>query len=401
MNKTDKSILIISEVFSPEDSLINDIAYAWKEKSYDIHVLTRNPSYPFGKIFKGYKNKWFQKEVLNGIVVFRLRVVEGYKDSRVLKVINYILNMIMASVWAIFNTKRYNYIFIHHTGPLTFSVPGVLASRLHKNISSIWTMDVWPDTVYAYGLAKRKWSSFLLEKFVQCVYKNIDNIIVTSPGFIESLEKYTEKKIHIVPQWSLTKHFNNTNFNLPGKFNIVFAGNISKAQNLVSVLKGFQKSNFCQKSDNVILNIIGDGSELKNLKNTVCELKINNVKFWGRRPLSEMPAFFSSANVLIISLEDIPIFNKTIPAKFQSYLAASKPIFGIINGEVKRLIEENQLGYTANPNDIVEIGKVFDIFYNSKEQVLEQFSSNGLNLYQTRFSREFALNQLSSIVLAE
>jgi len=397
-----KPILIISEVFFPEDSLINDLAFVWKEKGYDVHVLTRNPSYPYGKVFNGYKNKWFQKELLNGILIYRVKVIEGYKESQLIKVVNYIVNMIIASIWIIFNSKKYKIIFIHHTGPLTFSVSGSIASRLYKNRTSIWTMDVWPDSVYAYGLAKKRWLSYLLEKFVGFVYNGIDNIIVTSPGFSNSVKKYSKNKnVFVIPQWSITNFGSESSIVLPGKFNFVFAGNIGKAQNLENVVLGFSKSKLAIKNNDVYLSIVGDGSSFEKLKYLVQEKRIRNVKFWGRRPMKEMPSFYSATSVLVISLEDIPILNKTIPAKFQSYIAADKPLLGIINGEVKRLIEENNIGYVANPNDVIDIGKTFDKFINADVNKLNQFANNGIKLSQNEFSRKVSINKLSNIIFGD
>jgi len=397
-----KPILIISEVFFPEDSLINDLAFVWKEKGYDVHVLTRNPSYPYGKVFNGYKNKWFQKELLNGILIYRVKVIEGYKESQLIKVVNYIVNMIIASIWIIFNSKKYKIIFIHHTGPLTFSVSGSIASRLYKNRTSIWTMDVWPDSVYAYGLAKKRWLSYLLEKFVGFVYNGIDNIIVTSPGFSNSVKKYSKNKnVFVIPQWSITNFGSESSIVLPGKFNFVFAGNIGKAQNLENVVLGFSKSKLAIKNNDVYLSIVGDGSSFEKLKYLVQEKRIRNVKFWGRRPMKEMPSFYSATSVLVISLEDIPILNKTIPAKFQSYIAAGKPLLGIINGEVKRLIEENNIGYVANPNDVIDIGKTFDKFINADVNKLNQFANNGIKLSQNEFSRKVSINKLSNIIFGD
>jgi len=402
LNKMSKPILIISEVFFPEDSLINDLAFVWKEKGYDVHVLTRNPSYPYGKVFNGYKNKWFQKELLNGILIYRVKVIEGYKESQLIKVVNYIVNMIIASIWIIFNSKKYKIIFIHHTGPLTFSVSGSIASRLYKNRTSIWTMDVWPDSVYAYGLAKKRWLSYLLEKFVGFVYNGIDNIIVTSPGFSNSVKKYSKNKnVFVIPQWSITNFGSESSIVLPGKFNFVFAGNIGKAQNLENVVLGFSKSKLAIKNNDVYLSIVGDGSSFEKLKYLVQEKRIRNVKFWGRRPMKEMPSFYSATSVLVISLEDIPILNKTIPAKFQSYIAAGKPLLGIINGEVKRLIEENNIGYVANPNDVIDIGKTFDKFINADVNKLNQFANNGIKLSQNEFSRKVSINKLSNIIFGD
>ena len=149
------------------------------------------------------------------------------------------------------------------------------------------------------------------------------------------------------------------------------------------------------------LSIVGDGSSFEKLKYLVQEKRIRNVKFWGRRPMKEMPSFYSATSVLVISLEDIPILNKTIPAKFQSYIAADKPLLGIINGEVKRLIEENNIGYVANPNDVIDIGKTFDKFINADVNKLNQFANNGIKLSQNEFSRKVSINKLSNIIFGD
>ena len=53
--------LIIGEAFYPEEFPINDLVKEWEKAGYQLEVLTRSPSYPFGKVFKGYKNKLYQK----------------------------------------------------------------------------------------------------------------------------------------------------------------------------------------------------------------------------------------------------------------------------------------------------------------------------------------------------
>ena len=57
-----KKILIVTECFYPEEFKINDISLLWKDKGYDIDVLTLVPTYPFGKVFPNFKNTFFQKD---------------------------------------------------------------------------------------------------------------------------------------------------------------------------------------------------------------------------------------------------------------------------------------------------------------------------------------------------
>ena len=48
--------LIVTEVFYPEEFLINDIALSWKDKGFEVSVITLIPTYPLGRVFPNYKN---------------------------------------------------------------------------------------------------------------------------------------------------------------------------------------------------------------------------------------------------------------------------------------------------------------------------------------------------------
>ena len=84
-----KKILIVTECFYPEEFKINDVALSWKEKGYDVDVLTLSPTYPLGEVYKGYKNKLFWKDAYHGINIFRVYAVTGYKDSIIKKILKY------------------------------------------------------------------------------------------------------------------------------------------------------------------------------------------------------------------------------------------------------------------------------------------------------------------------
>ena len=87
MNK--KKILIVSECFYPEEFKINDIAISWREKGFDIDVITLIPTYPFGKVYEGYKNRLFSKEYYKGISVYRVFGVTGYQNNEFKKLLKY------------------------------------------------------------------------------------------------------------------------------------------------------------------------------------------------------------------------------------------------------------------------------------------------------------------------
>ena len=85
--KNNKRILIVTECFYPEEFKINDVAVSWKKKGNRVDVLTLVPTYPEGKVFSGYKNRFFyQKDRYEGINIFRVCAVTGYRNSLLKKI---------------------------------------------------------------------------------------------------------------------------------------------------------------------------------------------------------------------------------------------------------------------------------------------------------------------------
>ena len=178
-----KRILIVTECFYPEEFKINDLALSWKSKGYDVGVLTLVPTYPLGKVFPNFKNRLFQKDEYQGIKIFRLYAITGYKDSVVKKIFRYLNFMILGSIYAISFGRKYDYIFGFNLGPLTDMLPAVLIRKLYKKPTMFWVQDVWPESVYAYGFKKTKILSSLLDMFVKFIYRNITAIAISSKGF--------------------------------------------------------------------------------------------------------------------------------------------------------------------------------------------------------------------------
>jgi len=395
--KKNNSVLIITERFYPEEFGINDLAQAWQAKGYEVAVLTQLPSYPFDKVYEGYENKLFQTEKWRGIKIYRVFSLMGYKKGMILKILNYLCFAFFASFVSLFIGKRYDRLFVYHTGPLTQAIPAVLIKKIFGNKFYIWTLDIWPDTVYAYGFKKRALSKKLLDSFVKIVYKNCETVFVSCKGFKQKIQKYVpDARIIFSPQWApddlnfdrVTPHDS-----LKRGFNFTFAGNIGKVQNLENVIRGFALA--AKSNGQINLNIIGDGSNLENLKNIVKEENIGNVFFWGRKPLKEMPRWFEGSDVLIISLIDQPIFSLTVPAKFQAYLASGKPIFCVMKGEVADLTINNKIGFVAQPDNIDDIKAGFEKFLSAPKQELQAFGSNMKSLLGNEFDRNKIIGQMT------
>jgi glycosyltransferase involved in cell wall biosynthesis len=392
-----KKILIVTECFYPEEFKINDVALSWKDKGYDVDVLTLTPTYPLGKVFPGYKNGFFRKDEYQGINIFRVHAVTGYRDSAIKKIFKYINFMIFGSIAAIFIGRRYDYVFGFNLGSLTDMLPAVVIRKLYKKPTMFWVQDVWPDSVYAYGFKKTKILSTLLDAFVKFMHHNITAIAISSRGFESKLEPYIKKglKFGYAPNWAddLDMDMDPIILSTTQKVHFTFAGNVGKVQNLENIINAFclLSSAYQEKSQ---LNIIGDGSNLINLK----KLSNNNLNiiFHGKQMREDMAKFYKASDFLIVSLIDKPIFSVTVPAKTQTYIAAKKPILAIINGDVADIVNDNSLGVCADPSNMKLIKEAFEKCIDMSENEKSKFIINNTKLLETTFNKDSIINKMTS-----
>jgi len=142
------------------------------------------------------------------------------------------------------------------------------------------------------------------------------------------------------------------------------------------------------------LNIIGDGSNLENIK--LLSENCSNIVFFGKKSREEMASFYKSSNFLIVSLVDKPIFSSTVPGKLQTYIAAKKPILAIINGETADIVNDNNLGVSVDPSNVRLIKETFKKCIDMPENEKSEFTINNTKLLETTFKKDNIINRMTS-----
>lgn len=390
-------ILVVTEIFYPENSLVNDLVRQWQVDGFQVDILTQHPSYPIGKIFPGYKNEYYSKEQWGNSIIHRFKLVEGYRDSKIKKILNYLTFVRIGTKIISQIGQNYDRVFVFQTGPLTLALPAVAMKKKFGCPLTIWTLDLWPDAVYAYGFPRYFPLTTFLNKIITKVYQNSDHILVSSKKFSSVIQQYVvDKKIIYTPNWielgenveSILKLENN-------KFNFTFTGNISMAQNLERVILGWGKA----RLKNAVLNIVGDGSVLDTLKKLVDSQHISGVFFHGRIPSDQVMDILGQSDMLLLPLIADSGIEKTEPLKLQSYLKAGKPILGVVRGSVREIIQEYELGICADPEDIDDIASKFHLSIDFTERNKGMIMQTSQDLLEKRFNRNIIIKTITDSVL--
>ena len=84
---------------------------------------------------------------------------------------------------------KFDRIFIYQTSPVTIALTPILLSKIKKIKSSIWILDLWPETIETYKFPLKKMTNKILNTFCKFIYDSNEKILISSNNYLESLKK--------------------------------------------------------------------------------------------------------------------------------------------------------------------------------------------------------------------
>lgn len=399
-----KKILLVSQNFYPENFKSNDIAFDLTKKGFEIEVLTGIPNYPEGEYYKGYG--FFQKriEIINGVKVYRcFQIPRGKKFVKLLQPLSYLSFMFVASLWAIYLAvfKQYHLVIVHQVSPITQTLPAIIVKKIQRIPMVIWVLDLWPEAFTSGSGLNNQFLNSILGAYVNFSYKNSNKILVSSKGFIDSVNKRVKDpyKIKYFPNWAEDISTQNIDVEipaLPSGFKIMLAGNLGISQNLENVMKAALKT----KHTDIKWIILGDGSKRKWMQSYIDENKLSdNVFLLGKFPSSYMPVFYNKADIMLLSLSNkYDDLKMVVPARLQSYMAAGKPILGFAGGEANKMIEDANCGYVIEADDVDGLVNILCNKILLEKDLLLVLGKNSQQYFNQNFTKEVCINNLVDII---
>ena len=393
-----KRILIYTNHFYPEQFKINEIVGWLTSEDSHIRVITGLPNYPSGKIIKEYSDT-FSKNIL----INRLFLIPRGGGSNFLLVINYLSYFISCFIFTLYIAifkKKYDIIFVHHTSPPLIMFHPILYSIFHKPTKILWDLDIWPESLKAIGVVKSKLSLGIIEIIVRWIYSKYKVILVSSKSMMSVVKDRYNGEIIYFPNWAenvieQNKIIKNYSLNIDeNNFNIIYTGNIGKAQNFNNLIKTIE---FVNKSIHWIF--VGSGRYKKDFIEILQNKKlIDRVTFVEQVKIDEIPTIVNKASALFISLKNDEIFSKTVPAKLQTYMALGKPIIGALNGEGAKIIIESNCGVVEENYDYLKLAKKINNFANISDSQLASLGKNGKTYYQKNFNSKLRMQQIQNLI---
>lgn len=391
-----KHILVVSQYFYPETFRINDMCQEWVKRGYKVTVVTGIPNYPMGKIFEGYGLTKKRYEVWNGIEIHRIPLIPRGSSS-IGMMMNYASFMVSGTLAGKLKNIKADYVFSFEVSPMTQVLTGIsFAKKLHVP-HYLYVQDLWPENVITVTGISNPAIIKPVDKMVDYIYKNTDEIFATSPSFVDAIcnrkVPVDRNKVHYWPQYA--EEF----YHPCGKkivdeipdddsFKVIFTGNIGTAQGL-QILPATAE---LLKDENVKFVMVGDGRYLEEFN---AEVERRDVKeqfvMVPRQPAERIPELLSACDAAFLSFQDDPLWTKTIPAKLQSYMACGMPVIAAAQGETERVIGEAECGVCS------AIGNAEELSLKIKEMMkadLEGMGKRSREYFESHFDKQMLMDQM-------
>lgn len=351
-------ILVVSQYFWPENFRVNDLVAEWMSRGHGVTVLTGLPNYPDGRVFAGFRADPLRFAEYAGAPVIRVPMLPRGEGGLqlALNYASFALSACLIGAWRL-RGRKFDVIFVFEPSPVTVGLPAVLQRRLKRAPVAFWVLDQWPETLVAVGATRSKWVLSAVGRLVSFIYRRCDLLLAQSRSFIPQIRRYAgaRPRVEYFPSWSDSTPAAGHAAPapevppLPGVFTVLFAGNIGDAQDFPAILDAAER---IKDRTDIRWIIVGDGRRAEWVASEARRRGLTErFILLGRFPLERMPSFFEIADALLVSLRPDPIFAMTIPGKVQSYLAAGRPLLGMLDGEGAELLERGGAGLVCRAGD--------------------------------------------------
>lgn len=396
-----KKILVVCQYYKPEPFRISDICEEMVRRGHEVQVVTGYPNYPEGILYHGYGKGKKIDEVINGVKVHRCYTIPR-QTGAVKRMFNY-YSYVISSVKYVLSKKcktsegkAFDVVFCNQLSPVMMAHAAIVYKKKYKVPVVMYCLDLWPESLIAGGITRESMLYKYYHHVSKRIYERMDKILITSRMFSDYLQNefgMKNERIEYLPQYAEGIFEKAEPKDTTETLDFMFAGNIGAIQSVDTIIEAAP----LLKEEPVRFHIIGSGSDLERLQQL--GEKEENVIFYGRRPLEEMPDFYAKADAMLITLQADPVLSMTLPGKVQSYMAVGKPIIGAIDGETKKVIEDAKCGYCGKAEDAEELARNIRKFIKNTEKDL--MGENARVYYEEHFEQEKFMDQLESVIIGE
>jgi len=399
-------ILFISHNFPPETNAPAVRTYEncrrWARMGHQVTVVTGPPNFPSGVLHAGYRNRWLQREEMDGIQVIRTWMYLAANEGFLRRIVNYLSFMITAIFASCFASPCD---VVVGTSPQFFVGYAAWAVAMIRRRPFVFEVrDLWPESIVAVGAIRGGPIIPLLHAMARFLYRRAARIIVVTDAFQRVLEEYgvPGAKIAVVTNGvDLTKFTPSERQNavreelgLNGHFVASYVGTLGMAHGLETLLDAAFE---LRAHDDIRFLIVGNGADRERLAIEHRKRDLPNVLMLEGQPHERMPEFLAASDACLVLLRRTDVFKTVLPSKIFEAMGAARPIILGVEGEAEAVVREGDCGVVVEPENSAQLAAAVRRLAMNPE-LCTRLGENGRSFADRCFDRDVLAGRYAEIL---
>ena len=352
-------VLFLTDNFPPESNApaVRTFEHAreWVRRGHRVTVVTGCPNFPEGRVYPGYRNRWYARERTDGIDVVRVKTFLAANAGFLARILDYLSFMVAGFAGALVQRRPD---VVVATSPQFFcAVAGRLAALARRRPFVLEIRDLWPASIVAVGAMRESAFIRAMERVERWLYRGADAIVVVTRSFRDEIAAHgiDRAKIAFVPNGVDARLFGPRDkdpelvarHGLEGAFVVGYIGTHGMAHDLGNVLEAVA---LLRGHERVRFAFVGAGAERARVESTVRERGLDNAVLVPAQPREQIPRWLGVCDACLIPLRDSPTFAGVIPSKLFECQATGTPVvMSLPAGEATAIVESTGCGVTVPP----------------------------------------------------
>jgi len=234
----------------------------------------------------------------------------------------------------------------------------------------------------------------VLERLELAAYRAASRVVVVTEGFKEDLVRrgVPDNKVVVVRNGVDVERFDprtppSTELRMwlgADETNTLalYLGAHGVSQRLATVVEAAKEL----EGTGVQVALVGEGADRPNVVRRCQELSIKNVTMRNAVPRDEVPRLIASADICLVPLRDVPLFDSFIPSKMFEFLAAGRAVVASVRGEAASILQHAG-ARVVPPEDVTRLAQAIRELAADRAAT-RQMGLSGREFVERHFRRE-------------
>lgn len=398
------NILFISPYYPPEKGAaavcVSENTKRLVKLGHHVTVLTTVPNYPTGIVPPEYRGHLLQREVIDGVDVVRAWSYTSANKGFLRRIL---AQLSFGCLAPLIGNKAVGQpdIILVQSPPLLDAVAVRMMARLKRRPFIFMTSDLWPEAPVQLGMLHNPILISLAEWLARSTYKRAVRVWAVTEGMrVQLLELgLAPEDVFLLPNGVDTERF----VPLPKAearkrlgwaaepFTVLYAGTHGLTHGLLTVLDAAER---LREHPEIRIVLAGDGADKERLVRTAWQRGLSNVTFLDPLPHALLPVLLCAADVCLVHMRKMPVFDMNRPIKMLEAMSCARPILLGINGEARRIAEqEAEAAYYVEQENPEAMANGILYFAEHREEA-EAMGKRGRPYAESHFSYDVLASQL-------